>query len=139
MTCFECGRDGLQPATVHLTGTRHGEPFTVELQGVKCGECGFETVDSIQSVEFSQLVSDAYRRAHGLLTSAEIRTRRARLGLSQQEFADYLGTGSASVKRWEVGQIQDRAMDALIRLKTDPQAARENLQTLERRLPESFV
>jgi hypothetical protein len=30
-------------------------------------------------------------------------------------------------------------MDALIRLKTDPQAARENLQTLERRLPESFV
>jgi hypothetical protein len=30
-------------------------------------------------------------------------------------------------------------MDALIRLKTDPQAARENLQTLERQIPEPFV
>src|ERR1700722_9898414 len=94
-TCFECGHDGFQPAAVHLTGTRHGESFTVELQGLKCDGCGLETIDSIQSAEFTRLISDAYRRAHGLLTSAEIRTRRARLGFNQQEFADYLGIGSA--------------------------------------------
>jgi hypothetical protein len=59
--------------------------------------------------------------------------------MTQQGFSDYLGTGVASVKRWEAGQIQDRAMDQLIRLKTDPEAARENLKTVERHVPEQVV
>jgi hypothetical protein len=52
--------------------------------------------------------------------------------MSQGAFSEYLGTGVASVKRWETGKIQDRAMDELIRLKTDAKAARENFRALER-------
>jgi putative zinc finger/helix-turn-helix YgiT family protein len=139
MTCFECQCGSLMPAEVSMTGTRQGESFTVRLQGFRCEACGFETVDSEQSGEFTRLVSDAYRTSHRLLTGKEIRACRAQLGMSQQEFATYLGTGSASVKRWEIGQIQDKAMDELIRLKTDPHAARANLQRLERQIPEQFV
>jgi putative zinc finger/helix-turn-helix YgiT family protein len=119
-----------------LEGLRHGESFTVETEGLKCGRCGFQTIDSVQSAEFTRLISDEYRKAHGLLTGGEIRSRRAWLGMTQQRFSEYLGTGVASVKRWELGQIQDRAMDELIRLKTDLEAARENLRTLEERVPE---
>jgi hypothetical protein len=50
------------------------------------------------------------------------------------DFSDYLGVGNASVQRWEAGQVQDKAMDGLIRLKTDPEAARRNLRQLEQRV-----
>jgi hypothetical protein len=59
--------------------------------------------------------------------------------MTQQQFSDYLGTGVASVKRWEAGQIQDKAMDELIRLKTDPGAARRNLRSLEKQVPEPVI
>lgn len=139
MMCFECQGGSLVAAEVSMTGTRQAESFTVRLQGFRCDACGFETIDNEQSGEFTRLISDAYRTAHHLLTGKEIRSRRARLGMSQQEFAVYLGTGSASVKRWELGQIQDKAMDELIRLKTDLEAARANLKTLERQMPGQIV
>ena len=139
MTCFECGSGRLVPATVHLTSVRHGESFTVEIPGLKCDQCGFETVDSEQSATLTQLISDAYRERHGLLSSAEIRARRLQLRMTQQQFSEHLGAGVASVKRWEAGQIQENAMDQLIRLKTDPAAARENLKSLEQQVPEQLV
>jgi putative zinc finger/helix-turn-helix YgiT family protein len=139
MTCFECGTGRLITAMVHLTSTRHGESFTVEVAGLKCDQCGFATVDSEQSAEFTRLVSDAYREKHGLLASEEIRARRLQLRMTQQQFSEHLGAGVASVKRWESGQIQENAMDQLIRLKTDLAAARENLKKLEQQVPEQLV
>jgi|SRR5450432_2624672 len=139
MNCFECDRGELTPAIVHLTGERHGESFIVKVHGLRCQECGFQTMDSGQSSEFTKAVSDAYRAAHGLLTGKEIRALRLRLNMTQQQFADYLGTGVASVKRWESGQIQDRAMDQLIRLKADANSARENLRNLQEQNPEPLI
>jgi putative zinc finger/helix-turn-helix YgiT family protein len=101
------------------------------VRGLQCDTCGFQTIDSKQSAAFTRLVSDAYRQAHQLLTGAEIRRRRKRLGMSQQEFSKHLGVGIASVKRWEAGQVQDRAMDNLIRLRTDRDSARENLEQID--------
>jgi putative zinc finger/helix-turn-helix YgiT family protein len=134
MTCPQCEHGGLELGPVELSGERHGETYKVNVAGWRCGACGFETVDSDQSAEFTKLVSDAYRTAHGLLTGREVLERRDRLGMSQEAFSAYLGTGVASVKRWETGKIQDRAMDELIRLKTDIEAARENLRSLEQSL-----
>jgi len=139
MTCFQCGKDTLLIGRISVKGERCGETFLVRTNGYKCTSCGFQTIDSRQSEQFTRLVSDAYRAAHGFVTGAEIKARRKRLGMSQQQFADYLGIGSASVKRWEVGQIQEKAMDELIRLKTDPEAARQNLRALEEHMPEPIV
>jgi transcriptional regulator with XRE-family HTH domain len=47
--------------------------------------------------------------------------------MSQRQFATYLGVGVASIKRWELGQIQDEAMNNLMVLKTDLAAAKQNL------------
>jgi len=120
---------------VELPAERNGQEFRVKMVGLKCSTCGFQTIDSEQSGEFTRLVSDVYRQANGLLTSAEIVAARTRLGMNQQQFAEHLGTGPASVKRWEVGKVQERSMDELIRLKTDPQATRKMLTELERQIP----
>jgi transcriptional regulator with XRE-family HTH domain len=68
--------------------------------------------------------------AHGLLTTSEIKAARKRLRLTQQQFADRLKAGIASVKRWELGAIQDESSDLLIRLSTDLGAARRNVREL---------
>lgn len=139
MRCFECGAGKLQLRELTLTGERNGEPFAVLMEGYHCDNCGFETIDSTQSEEFARLVSDAYRTAHGLLTSREIHESRLMLSMSQQAFADYLGVGVASIKRWESGQIQDKAMDQLMRIKTNPEAAWQNLRRVERQVPSQRI
>jgi hypothetical protein len=70
--------------------------------------------------EFGRLLADEYRAAHGLLTSDQLKERRLNRGLSQQGFADFLKRGVASVKRWELGKIQDPDNDRHIREMTDP-------------------
>lgn len=67
----------------------------------------------------------------------EIRRARESPGFSQQAFAEYLGVGEASIKRWELGSLQDKSSDDLIRLKTDPDYARRSLDQLCRRLSRS--
>jgi len=130
MKCFACGKGKLERQTVDLSGTRNGEEFTVRTDGLLCTRCGFKTLSNEQSGVFTRLISDAYRRKYGLLTSNQIRDARKRLRMTQKEFADYLGVGVASVKRWEIGKIQDQAMNRLILLMTDPVEARRNYQRL---------
>jgi len=54
--------------------------------------------------------------------------------MSFRTFARHLKVGEASPKRWEAGLVQDRAMDQLIRLKSDLATARENVTQLEAHL-----
>jgi HTH-type transcriptional regulator/antitoxin MqsA len=129
--CFECGKGSLIPKMVELTGYRHGEEFTVLVNGLQCTACGFKTIDNEYSGEFTKLVSDAYREKHGLLTGTQIREARTRLGMSQEKFAQYLKAGPASVNRWENGKIQDEAMNELILLKTDLLTAISNYRIVE--------
>ena len=98
------------------------------MRGMVCGNCGYKAVEKSQMGEFVLRVSDAYRAAHGLLTSAEIKGRRATLGMSQEQFAEHVGVGVASIKRWELGQVQDEALNSLMVLRTDACAAHKNLQ-----------
>ena len=134
MKCFSCGKSAFQRKIVTLTGERNGESFTVTTEGMECPKCGFATVDNEQSAMLTVRISDAYKAKHGLLTSSQIREYRRILGMSQQQFADYLHIGVASVKRWELGMIQDAAMDELIRLKVDIHSAVRNTEDLKSRL-----
>jgi len=134
MKCFECGKGNLRKQTAELEGERHGECFTVRMEALVCSKCGFRTIESARMGDYALRISDAYREKHGLLTSSQIKQRRRELGMSQEQFAKYLGVGSASVKRWELGQVQDEAMNRLMVLKTDAKAARQNAAEVARRL-----
>jgi putative zinc finger/helix-turn-helix YgiT family protein len=106
----------------------------VRTRGVKCDQCGYQSVSVGQMAGYGRAVADAYRQAQGLLTSEEIRAARERLAMSQQEFADYLGVGIASVKRWEWGQVQEKSLDKLMRLLTDAVQAERSARHLRTRV-----
>ncbi len=124
--CISCTKADLRKAKVQLPGTIRGEDYTVEMEGLECPNCGYKTVDGKSMAEFGRLVADKYRSAHDLLTSDEIVALRHRFGENQPEFANRVGVGVASIKRWELGKIQDRQSNDLLIEKTKPQV--ENLQ-----------
>ncbi|MCI7605897.1 MAG: DUF4065 domain-containing protein [Spirochaetales bacterium] len=68
-----------------------------------------------------QNARNAYRKAHGLLTSYEIAEVRALYGMSQSDLALLLGWGEVTITRYETKAIQDETYDQLIRMvKDDP-------------------
>lgn len=134
MTCIKCKAQMSQPQLLNMTGSFKKETLTVEIEGRVCAECGHQVVAGKRMAEFMQKLADKYRVMRGLLTSAEILRQREKLGMSQSEFALYLGVGIASVKRWELGEIQTKMVDELIRCKTDPEYTEVLLSDLYRRL-----
>ena len=117
-----------------VTSEFRGETITVQAEALVCPKCGDQTLPAKGSGTYGRLLVEAWRTKRKLLTGDAIRSRREAMSLSQQKFADYLKVGVASVKRWEGSLIQDDAMDELIRLKTDAEYARVNLERVRRDL-----
>lgn len=126
MKCFSCDKGVLNAQTVTVTEEIRDEKYTFETPGLICNSCHAIAFEGKDVSEHQRRLADAYRVAHGLLTSIDIRALREKLGMSQLKFAAYLKVGVASIKRWELGAIQDEANDSYIRLKTDLVAAEAN-------------
>ena len=124
-TCWECGNK-MQEQELEFTGKMKGEKFTFKAMGIVC-ECGYQNVGAHQMDEYNIKLGDAYRKAHDLLTSKQIKKCRKKLGMSQQEFADLLRVHVQSVKRWEHGCVQEESMDELIRAKIRGLFPNENI------------
>ena len=129
MNCLRCGSE-LENKVTTMEGEYAGEQYRVPAEAMVCPECGYATLHAGQTDAFSTAVADAYRKRHGLLTSSEIRKIRGDLGMSQEEFAAYLSVGVASVKRWELGKVQEKSMDDLVRIKCSLPSARRNVARL---------
>lgn len=134
MQCLRCGKGVLRKARCAFVVAVRDEDVRVRTNGLRCDSCRWETQDLLGAAGLAQLAADTYREEHALLTSAEIRTRRERLRMSQEAFAEWIGVGVASIKRWEGAQVQERALDGLIRLKTDPTVASQTAKALRARL-----
>jgi putative zinc finger/helix-turn-helix YgiT family protein len=132
MTCIKCRKTDLLEARGDFPSEIKGEPVMVsQVPCLECPNCSYRTIKGNEIAEFMRLASDAYRQKHSLLTSEEIRKRRSSLNMSQAAFANYLGgVGSASVKRWEMGKVQDKAMDKLIRVMTGAEEASDNYRKI---------
>lgn len=132
MNCPNCAKANLRKANTQIAGDIKEERFVVSMEGLVCPKCGWKTVDGKNMAEYMRRLADAYRAAHGLLTSEDIRQRRLRVKMSQEDFARYLGVGVASLRRWEMGKVQDVSSNELIKLRTDEQEATRNLRTIRR-------
>lgn len=130
MKCVECGEGRMRMRLAKVPHEIRGLKFEVEDKVNICDSCGFITIPLARADEHGRLVDATYRRLAGILTAKEIREARQRLGMSQRQFAEYLGVGEASVKRWETGVLPDKSSSDLIRLKTDPNEARANYDAL---------
>ncbi len=133
MKCIKCSAEMVErPA--RFANKLGGRTVTVRMHALVCPSCGSKGLDIGRMADYGRLVADSYRKEEALLTSVEIRHARERLKLSQQAFADYLGVGVASVKRWEWGKVQERSMDKLLRLMTSLEEAEEHVRQLRERL-----
>jgi len=120
MRCIECGTGELRLVpNAELPVTVRDETVTVVCEALRCPDCSYVTVPGRAMGRLMITASDAYRARHGLLTGDELRAARRRLGMTQAKFAEYLGVGIASLKRWEGSDIQGELADQTIRLKTD--------------------
>ena len=99
-----------------------------------CPACG----EILYGPEAAAIRHQAICRALGLLSPAEIKALRERLGPDQEDFSRLTGIGVATLSRWERGRLlQTRAMDRYLRLiDALPQAARF-LETFQKPTQES--
>lgn len=79
-------------------------------------------MDEQQIQENDIRLKDAYRKATGLLTSAEIIGIRTKYGISQSDLCILLGWGGKTITRYESHQVQDKAHDTILKkIDQDPE------------------
>ena len=116
--CPICGLCNLVKKVVDETFEYKGEKLVVPDYVIyECSTCEDSLVDE-KSIKASQKeLKDFYRKVDGLLSSADIRRIRKKLGYTQEQMAKELGVGLKNFARYESGQvIQGRAMDLLLRV-----------------------
>jgi HTH-type transcriptional regulator / antitoxin MqsA len=117
LTCPICGRGSLSAET-YSDEIRHNDQTLVvsDLEGSRCDTCNADPVLTEQIKRNQIRISDAKRRADGLLASADIKAIRERLRLSQPEAAALFGGGANAFSKYERGEVaQSVPMDRLMR------------------------
>lgn len=137
VTCLQCGGTQLDMASREVEFDHGGrdKPFRVKatFPFITCRQCGFVSVDGVDE----DLQHEAACRHLGVMTPAEIRALRDKIGLTQKDLAELTGFGVASISRWEGGVlIQNEACDRLLYLLTIPENV-ERLRRREARCPEN--
>lgn len=112
MKCFVCNKGTFVRKLADVAGKVKRKTYTVKTPALVCGRCGHVAMEGVDMQEYIRGIADEYRRENGLYTSGQIRAIRG--ALSQQRFAEALGVGVASVKRWELGMVQDKSNNRLI-------------------------
>ncbi len=83
-------------------------------------EKGEEIFDRNIEIENDQRLYNIYKKKNNLLTNEEIKKIRKKYGLTQKEYAKVLGVGEITIHRFEKGAIQTEAVDAIMRLSSNP-------------------
>ena len=124
-SCAQCGAETVD-TTEHRHTFRYGTgesavDLAVNLPVRKCAACGFEFLDR----ESERIKLEAICDHLGVLSPSGIRRIRERYAMTQAEFADITGIGTATLVRWENGSMNHtRAYDRYMRLLEDPNVMR---------------
>jgi putative zinc finger/helix-turn-helix YgiT family protein len=96
-----------------------GEAINVDVEYVRCEECGDVVLNPSVNADPFELAYSAFRQKHALLQPHEISGWRKAHGLTQAEFAGLLGVGVATLHRYENGALQNESHEKLLRLAMD--------------------
>jgi putative zinc finger/helix-turn-helix YgiT family protein len=118
-TCDCCGSTDIEELLTD-TSFEYGEEEKVVLHTkvpvISCKECGMEYTDE----RAEKIRHEAVCKHLNLLAPSEIRQIRLIYSESMVSFCNHTGIGSATLTRWENGQvIQNRSSDSLLRLLRD--------------------
>ena len=125
MTCPN-GHGKMSSEKIDKAMNFRGVDINFQAEHYVCPVCGIKAGDIDQTTTTQRAISDAYRQAVNLLTGEEIREGRKKLRLSQDALAKRMNVGIASIKRWEGGLIQTKAMDRALRLALQGQIPGDN-------------
>lgn len=115
--CADCGHLGLQSFVEAEPFHYKGASVSVEVEYCRCPACGAETILPEQIRRNDCRLRDAWRKADGLLTGAELVALRNKLGFGPQEAGKIFGLGSEEFSRYERGEaMQSEDLDKLMRL-----------------------
>jgi len=131
MKCSVCGEPTTKVKEVKKAKYRD-EFVEVETELFRCDSCkeGFVTPEQLRA--HTRAVKNEVRRMHGLLPPERIVAVREKLGLTQSELEDALGTGPKMVVRWESGKvIQSRGHDNVLRLLDGDPSVLNSLRTIQ--------
>jgi putative zinc finger/helix-turn-helix YgiT family protein len=115
-----------------------GRAYSIDIPRLEILECESCKTRVLTDSAHKKL-SYALRKEAGLLLPEQIQEYRKMLGLNQEQLAGFLNVAKETVCRWEKGgQIQQRAMDTLLRIFFNVPQARAYLGvTLPQ--PQAFV
>jgi putative zinc finger/helix-turn-helix YgiT family protein len=111
-----------------------GEPIPVNVEYLKCTECGSEFNDPSSQKDPLDDAYREYRQHHGMLQPEKIKELREQYGLNQQEMSALLGWGGATLSRYENGALQDEAHETILKLIQEP----HNLLELVEQKPDAL-
>ncbi len=110
------GHGPMEPRKLRKEKTFKGVDINYTVEAFVCPLCGLEAGTVLTAGGVQRAIADAYRAKTGLLTSGEIQSLRVAKRLTQQQLADAMHVGIASIKRWETGLIQSKSMDYALRM-----------------------
>lgn len=117
-TCPDCESGQLRLET--YSDEVEYRDHTIRLDGLQClvcDNCEAEIFRPEQIRQNDRIISEAKRRADGLLLAGEIRSIRKSFALTQHQAAEIFGGGANAFSKYERGEvIQSVAMDRLLRL-----------------------
>ncbi len=118
MSALNCpkGHGPMKQEKVTKETTFRGVDINYKANVFVCPECGLEAGTIKTAGAIQKEIADAYRIKAGLLTGDKIKSLRTSRGLTQQQLAELMNIGVASIKRWETGLIQSKAMDRSLRV-----------------------
>ncbi len=122
--CPICGEGHLQPQVSKNLVEYKGQTAELKFHVSLCDACGSEQSNAMQLRANKRAMMAFKKRVDGLLTGAEVRALRERLGLSQAEAARIFGGGPVAFSKYESDDVaQSEAMDKLLRLADELPAA----------------
>lgn len=102
----------------------NGEEVFFQATVAVCPRCGEVIGDSRIDQRNFERADEAYRHLHGIPTRQQIKSIRARYGMSLREFSRYLGFGEQTYASYERSAIPDTLHSRMIRLASTPEGAR---------------
>src|ERR1039458_5063257 len=104
MKCPMCGSSATEIKEGKKAKYR-GETVEVVTELFRCDRCKEGFVTPKQMSLHVRAVKNEVRKKHGMLPTERIVKIREKLGLTQSELEDALGTGPKMVVRWESGKV----------------------------------
>ncbi len=117
LMCDLCGEGTLEQQQGVNTVTYKKNSRELITDFSECDVCGVEMMQPQQARDNKRRMTAFKKEVDGLLTGAEVRLLRERLGLKQSEAAQLFGGGAVAFSKYENDDVsQSEAMDKLIRL-----------------------